>query len=363
MQALKTGETIRALRKNRNITQEQLAEVLGVSTAAISKWETGITYPDIQMLPILARFFRVSIDFLMGFSNMVSEEERQQIYKEVSDSFQTLPYDEAILIWEYYIKQHLNDDVVKFELSSILMNNLAMLLAAAPDKANALITKLIHAYKQCLDSDDLTIKQGSYYQIGNLYIALQNYDMAEQTLSQIPVPKINPQLLLNMIYVSKGEYSTAKKSIQESVLNAINEIIGEFGHLITISRDTQDFDSVISLFHMQQNLLEIFDLSSTLGTGVTLQLSEQLCSLEKYDEALSEMKGFIKLTAKQDNRKGICNIPHFSDVDISKLSIVPDGLKATYKILIDSICISLNNCNSDEKSEIIQQYKICCDIE
>ena len=61
------GENIKRLRRERNITQEQLAEVLNISTAAVSKWERGETYPDITLLFPLAQYFSVSIDDLMGY--------------------------------------------------------------------------------------------------------------------------------------------------------------------------------------------------------------------------------------------------------------------------------------------------------
>ena len=60
------GEQILFLRKNRQITQEQLARELGVTNQAVSKWESGQCMPDIQLLPDIARFFKVSIDELMG---------------------------------------------------------------------------------------------------------------------------------------------------------------------------------------------------------------------------------------------------------------------------------------------------------
>ena len=50
------------LRKQREMTQEQIAEVLGVSCQAISKWETNLSYPDISLLPIIADYFGVSVD-------------------------------------------------------------------------------------------------------------------------------------------------------------------------------------------------------------------------------------------------------------------------------------------------------------
>ena len=61
------GENIKRLRTVRNLTQEQLAEALNVSSVAVSKWERGDTMPDISMLPRLAYYFRVSIDELMSY--------------------------------------------------------------------------------------------------------------------------------------------------------------------------------------------------------------------------------------------------------------------------------------------------------
>ena len=60
------GTMIFTLRKEKNITQEHLAAELGVTAAAVSKWEKGYTLPDILMLCALADFFEVTTDELLG---------------------------------------------------------------------------------------------------------------------------------------------------------------------------------------------------------------------------------------------------------------------------------------------------------
>lgn len=60
------GKTIQELRKQKNVTQEELAAELGVTAAAVSKWENGYTLPDILMLCALADFFQVTTDELLG---------------------------------------------------------------------------------------------------------------------------------------------------------------------------------------------------------------------------------------------------------------------------------------------------------
>ena len=63
---MKIGENIRALRQSRMLTQEQVALHLGVSSQAVSKWETSANTPDIALLPGLAALFGVTIDALFG---------------------------------------------------------------------------------------------------------------------------------------------------------------------------------------------------------------------------------------------------------------------------------------------------------
>lgn len=61
------NESIRAQRKARGLTQEQLAEAMGVSIGAVSKWESGQSNPDLTLLPELADFFECSVDVLLGY--------------------------------------------------------------------------------------------------------------------------------------------------------------------------------------------------------------------------------------------------------------------------------------------------------
>ena len=63
------GNMILTLRKQKNVTQESLAAELGVTAAAVSKWEKGYTLPDILMLCALADYFEVTTDALLGRSD------------------------------------------------------------------------------------------------------------------------------------------------------------------------------------------------------------------------------------------------------------------------------------------------------
>ena len=70
---LQLGEKIRLLRKGKNISQEVFAGYLGVSFQAVSKWENGVTMPDVTLIPAIASFFGVSTDELFDFNLFETE--------------------------------------------------------------------------------------------------------------------------------------------------------------------------------------------------------------------------------------------------------------------------------------------------
>ncbi len=72
------GDNIRHLRKERGLTQEGLADFLGVSFQSVSKWERNDTFPDILMIPKIPSFFGVSTDYLLGVGSDAQEEKIQQ---------------------------------------------------------------------------------------------------------------------------------------------------------------------------------------------------------------------------------------------------------------------------------------------
>ena len=76
------GQKIKELRQENNLTQEELAEQLGVSPQAISRWENSTTYPDITLLPIIANMFDVTIDYLLDMDSYKMKEEIDKILEQ-----------------------------------------------------------------------------------------------------------------------------------------------------------------------------------------------------------------------------------------------------------------------------------------
>ena len=107
MYSINVSENIARLRRERKITQEQLAEFVGVTKASVSKWETGQSIPDVLMLPQLATFFDVTVDELIGYKPQLSEEQIIKIYRDLCVAFVQEPFEEVMekskkLVHQYY---------------------------------------------------------------------------------------------------------------------------------------------------------------------------------------------------------------------------------------------------------------------
>ena len=92
MTTIKINEQIAFLRKQKGLTQEELANALGVTNQAVSKWESAQCCPDIQLLPDLAKIFDVSIDELIGYK---STEGLGDICLKIKEYFSALPEKKA----------------------------------------------------------------------------------------------------------------------------------------------------------------------------------------------------------------------------------------------------------------------------
>ena len=111
-----TGKTIQTLRRQKGLTQEQLAEAVGVTAAAVSKWETASAYPDILLLCPLARALGTTPDILLDFRPLLSEEELKAIWEKGRVLFESGRAEEACAYCEDILLSHPGDTALKFRM-------------------------------------------------------------------------------------------------------------------------------------------------------------------------------------------------------------------------------------------------------
>lgn len=113
---LKLGENLRKFRLQRELTQEQLANVLGVSAQAVSRWESGTTYPDITLLPTIATYFETTLEELMGMEDFKSEEQLKELIAQLDENGSKGLIYENILLLRDAVKTYPTNYQLQFRL-------------------------------------------------------------------------------------------------------------------------------------------------------------------------------------------------------------------------------------------------------
>ena len=124
---LSIGENIKLFRKAKDITQEQLAEMLNVSSQSVSRWELGTCYPDMELLPMLAEIFEITVDKLLGVDNIAEKKKVDEYLNRFQVAINQGKIDECISI--------AREGVAEYPNNYALLNKLMYALFVSGDDA------------------------------------------------------------------------------------------------------------------------------------------------------------------------------------------------------------------------------------
>lgn len=184
------GNKIKTLRKQRGITQEQLAQSIGISFQAVSKWENNIALPDITLAPKIASYFGISMDELFDFSLVEMENEINSITAHAYKFRESDPFKS---------QQILEDGLKKYPDNDILLVNLlyALNYSESPDETIVIANKVI---EKTTHSD---LKYDALRFLAYAYKAKNDLQSAKAAIEQIP--EFYFTKLTEMAFISSGE--------------------------------------------------------------------------------------------------------------------------------------------------------------
>ena len=170
---IKLGQKIKELRKAKNISQETLANFLGVSFQSVSKWETDTTLPDVALIPAIASFFGVSTDELFDFNLYDIEQKVMEIcHKSWACRDKEPEKAEAIL----------REGLKKYPGNDIILNNLLCVIPY-PERANEVID-LCKALIDGTKYDD--VKYDACRIMALAYHSIGEYSLCKEAIERIP---------------------------------------------------------------------------------------------------------------------------------------------------------------------------------
>ena len=297
--SLKIAENIMCMRKNRGVTQDEMASFLGVTKASVSKWENGQSMPDILLLPEIATYFDVTVDELLGYEPQLSVEQIQKLYGQLRENFVTLTFEEAFAKSEVMVKKYYACYSFLLQICILWLNH--YMLAEKKERQRQILEQLQELCNHILDkctnteicSDVIGIKASADLLLGKPMEAIEG-------LSNL----LNPKRILNQsdcmliqAYLMNGEQEKADSFTQASLYLHLLMVMEESTCLLTMHMQEKEIcqetiarvDALIGAYHMDQlnpNSAAGFYFQAAVYHAVCGETEEALFRLQQYVDAV-----------------------------------------------------------------------------
>lgn len=212
------GTKIRQLRRDKDLTQEQLAEYLGITAKAISQWETDRTAPDLSQLPILCNLFNVTSDTLLGIDISLKQKKIDEIYDAAYAKACSGDHKTSINMWLEGIQCYPDS----FKLIIEYITEVYIYYQMLEDKDLHIERALSYIDRIILESTDSKIRNKA------VEIACMWYPKIDKTQKAIELahtlPDVSCDEMLTLIYTGKKKHNIWQRNIMGKFTRAIGDL-------------------------------------------------------------------------------------------------------------------------------------------
>ena len=257
---MKIGRVISEKRKLQGITQQKLADFMGVSKASVSKWETEQTYPDITLLPLLATFFNISVDELIGYETQLSKTEIARLYQKFKGEFTNQPTEETLGNIRRLIKKYYSCYPFVLQMATLLLNHLDLLPKADQSEYMALYTEeikelFLHVREH---SDDPDIVQQAIVLAAYCALGQNNAQEVLEIIGRKDTPVIlPPESLIATALNMQGKSEEAVEVMQSALFQYLTIMTNLLCNIVPLEEDESRVNELIK---RTTALIEIFDM-------------------------------------------------------------------------------------------------------
>lgn len=246
MKEINLADVLTSQRKAKGITQDDLANYIGVSKAAVSKWETGQCYPDVTFLPLLASYFNISIDELIDYQPQMSKEEIRKLYRRLAEDFTKSPFESVMEDCRKAIRKYYSCFPLLNQMGILIINHIE--LVSDPKQAADLVLEAMALFRRVKEeSEDLQLKKQALFLEAYTCLAAQNPAAAVELLEQSIEAAMPPESILASAYQMTGRMQDAKAVLQIGIYQNIVVLFNFFpSYLMLCADDPSMFEEVLS---------------------------------------------------------------------------------------------------------------------
>jgi transcriptional regulator with XRE-family HTH domain len=274
---MKINEVIRKYRKDEKLTQEQLANYLGISAPAVNKWENGISYPDITLLAPLARILKIDVDTLLSFNEELSDAESKQLVKELSDFIKNEGFILGFERGEALLKEHPNCDILRLYTADILRLHLTV---KETSNSELYENKIISWYEVILSSKDEKLANRSKSSLASFYMNKGEYQKSQQYLDELKTLDFDKQITQAILYERQSQNENAYELYENILFEEAHKINGVLQMICHLLCNEKKFMMAEKYANLSRDIALLLDLGD-----YTAYASNFLLAVEKREKA------------------------------------------------------------------------------
>ena len=215
-------------RKELGLTQEQIAAYLNVSTAAVSKWENGLTSPDISLLSPLAHLLKTDINTLLCFTEDMTEQEIHQFCERITTLIREKSFAEGFQEATEKIHEYPHNETLLHSLT-LLLDSLLLFTEPSADERRPYEETLNAWYQRLSASSNDKIRNSADYLMASRLIRAGRYNEAQTILNRMPDKEevmqsvADKALLQVLLYEEQGQPEKAAEDLQRMLLSTLTK--------------------------------------------------------------------------------------------------------------------------------------------
>lgn len=317
---LSIGKNIQDKRKSLGLTQEQLASALGVSIAAVSKWETGGACPDITLLAPLARLLDITVDDLLGFEPQLSTEQVMDFCGQCSREFEHGPFERAVALVEKYRKEYPNSALLKLRLGSVCMMHTPC--ARTEEEAEGLLEQAEALMRDAAKSEEVSTREAAWQSLCALLMQKGRYEDALKALEQIHQPVMDPAAMKVSVYYAMGDLGKSKQTAQYLLTNHLTACDIALNTLSNLAKKEKDYALALKMEDLSLRLFRMFDRDKLYGQNLNHYLMIAQCYAEegKTRETLDTLHDFVTCARIPLDLEAVKASPFFDSIEMRETS-------------------------------------------
>ncbi|MDF2984520.1 MAG: putative transcriptional regulator [Eubacterium sp.] len=358
-------------RKEIGLTQEQIAGYLGVSAPAVNKWERGVTYPDISLLPALARLLKIDLNTLLCFNEGLSEQEVGHFSNEVAAAIRQSGFEAGFAMGMEKVREYPNCDVL-IDTTALLLDGALLMYGAGIDNKEHYENQITALYERAAKSDNDLVRNKAIYMLASKYMGRMEYEKAQEMLDLLPDrTELDKKQLQAKLFIEQDKLPEAAGLLERKLFRGITEVHMILMSLAEIELKEGSSQNASQLAELSQKVARMFDLGDMNAFVAPLQVA---LSQKNVQDSISLLKSFFSATLTPwDIRKSplyrhmAVKVKAEKEVKEEKEEVIKEKQENLCKQVLQSLLFEIENSpkyeflhSNAEFQQLVAQFRPKC---